>query len=100
MGADLAVGFRDWVRLRRLGLPFGRGLDYLADPVSAVLEQQIVEVVTGVGWMGDPHPPPLGMEPTGGALRDLEADSLAIMVGEEDDAGDLGRQDDLLQIAR
>ena len=64
------------------------------------LQQQVVEVVAGVGWMGDPDPPPLGMEPTGGALRDLEADALAIMVGEEDDAGDLGRQDDLLQIAR
>ena len=50
--------------------------------------------------MGDPHTPSLGMEPTGGTLGDLEADALAIMVGEEDDARDLGRQDDLLQIAR
>ena len=82
------------------GLPFGRGLDHLADRVGALLQQQVVEVVAGVRWMGDPHPPPFGMEPTGGTLGDLEADALAIMVGEEDDARDLGRQDDLLQIAR
>jgi hypothetical protein len=86
-------------RLRR-GLPLSRGLDHLADNVAALLQQQIVEVVAGVGWMRDPHAPPFGMKPSGGTLGDLETHSLTIMVGEEDDARDLGRRDDLLQIAR
>ena len=77
-----------------------RRLDHLADHVSALLQQQIVEVVAGVRWMGDPHPPPFGMEPTSGTLGDLEADALAIMVGEEDEAVELGREDDLLEVAR
>jgi hypothetical protein len=82
------------------GLPFRRGFDHLADCVGALLHQEIVEVVAGHRRMGDPDPSAFGMETPGGALRDLEADALAIMVGEEDDAIDLGRQDDLLQVAR
>ena len=50
--------------------------------------------------MGDPDPPPFGMEPRCGTLGGLEADALAIMVGEQDDARDLGREHDLLEIAR
>ena len=83
-----------------LGLPLGRGLDHLADRVAALLEQQVIEVVAGVRWVGDPHPPPFAMEPTGGTLGDLEADALAIMIGEHDDALDLAGQHHLIQIAR
>jgi hypothetical protein len=70
----------------RRGLPFVRGLDHPADNVAALLQQQVIEVVAGIGRVGDPDASPFGVEPTGGPLGDLEADTLAIMVGEEDDA--------------
>jgi hypothetical protein len=100
MHADRGLGFARAHGRRRLGPPFGRALDQRADSVGPLLDQHIVEVVARRRWKGNPDSSAFGVKALCGALGGAEADALAIVVGEDNDARDLGREDDLLQIAR
>ena len=91
---------RDCCPLARRRLPFGRGLDHRADPSAPSSSSRSLKSSPASGGWAIQTRRPSAWNRSAARSRDLEAGALAIMVSEEDDPGNLGRQHDLFQIAR
>ena len=89
----------DVLRLR-LRLPFRCRLDHLADQLAALRRSRSLKSSPASGGCAIQTRRPSAWSRSAARSASLEAYALAIVVGEDDDALDLGRKRDLLQIAR
>ena len=79
--------------------PFDRGLEGLTDGIGSGALQEIVEVLACPVGHGDPDPPSLGGVTRGGTFGGADAGAFTVIVGEDDDAHDLGWERDVGEIA-